>query len=249
MNNFTDKLVEDYAHSELYKTLLSLYDRFEKQKIIKNGETYIPHTLETEFFNLLRTRRAEMLTVENFELTKKINDLVYYVLTNVEVNGARNLMNGQTTYNASAVTEYGLHKNYGWSYGGDGVLDHEYQHTGKGFGGADFKLTAPITITIFVKGHGVKLLTIPAGTEIDAKDYMTRDTMDAALKANTDGSLGHYGNSLFVHIISRDDYYITKNKADATVFPVLEFSTKTERIQVKLSLGDDGILIVEPLVH
>jgi len=244
MDNFTDNLIDEYAHSAFYKQLKTLHDSFILQTIEQDGNTYIPHALEAEFFDLLATRRSEMLSEECFELTKAINTLVYNVLINVIAGGKSGLDVGQSTYNAS-VTEYGLHTNYGWAYYGGGELDHEYHHTGQGTKGADFKLNEAFDIEIYNKAkQKAMILTIPAGTEIDAKDYMTTSTMDVELGKNINGSLGHFGNSLFIHIISSDSYYLTKNIAGAQLYPVLNFSTRTERKQVKLGVDEAGILTV-----
>jgi len=246
MENFTDKLVVDYEHSDLYKQLVALNEAFKNTTKQINGEIFILHSLEAQYFDLLYRNRVELLSEECLPITKEINDLVYYVLTHVIAGGESGLEVGQTTYNAS-VTEYGMHKNYGWSYGGKGDLDHLYHHTGTGFSGTDFELTDAFEFTTYDKILAKpSQFIISAGSKVDAKDFMTRETMDTKLAKNINGSFGHFGDFLFIHIISDNSYYITKNIAGAEVIPIFGISSKTaEYHQVKLSVDTNGFLAID----
>lgn len=243
--------MEDFGKSieDEYKDKLDkLYQDFLTEKKEIEGNIFIPNTLIIEFFKLLHDNKPILVSPNCIETTKKINDLVRYVFENGIAGGVCGLKVGQTIFNAH-IKEYDYHTQFGFTYAGGGVLDHEYQHTGEGIPGTDFKLTQDFAVDYQLVDEKGRLIgapqhdVVPAGVEIDAKDYYSLKTMQDALKNNVDGKLGHYGDSLIIHILTTDEYYVTKNIANAPVFKVLT-KIESSNKQVKLSIDSNGILTV-----
>lgn len=183
--------------------------------------------------------------VELYAKYVKLNDMLVELLTSIIVNKTSGLLQGQMVFNASAVTEYTLHTKYGLAFGGNGDFDHLYMHGGVGFPGTDFVLDTPITFNTVKAGD----IVLEAGTSIDVKDYLNRQSMYEALDANTDGKLGHYGDWLLCHFIGSDtDWYLTKNRAGSEIYRVTNLELVQDRKQVRFRIDTNGFLKVSNFI-
>lgn len=244
----------------LRQELITIRDNLNSTKVYFEGELAIKRNYVNAFFKLLHDFRPQLVSVELYGLTKEINDLVVNVLTNVIAGNEKGLYIGQTTHNAG-TDESKYHEILGWSYGGGGELDHQYDRTGKGLPGTDFKLTQDCQLTVRnIETNEECVFSLRAGMTIDAKTckYLedtyegTKLVLGAKTRVanNTDGSWGHFGNYLAIDVFTLNKYYFAINMPGfkPTLYEILNFKPEGFPPLVALSINAlDNILEVKYL--